>query len=176
MSFWGRDGRGVRDQRDQGTEAGLWRPFHALVRVPRGRSAHSRGFCVPKCWRPRPWGGKGDGPPGPPGNGDSVGTPQLCWRSQFYQCPLHPPPPPASASCNPVIVPRICRDPQPCQWPPRSSQRLAGLTGPLHPFKTPPILLGSLVMSVPGLLGFPNLSSSPVLPWFSQPCKVPRAC
>ena len=107
MSFGGRDGRGGRDQRDQGTQAGLWRPFHALVMVPRGRSEHSGGFCVPKCWRPRPWGGKGNGPPGPPGNGDTVGTPQFCWRSQFHQCPLHPllrlPVPPLILSLSPEL-------------------------------------------------------------------------
>lgn len=116
-------------------------------------------------WRPRPCGGGGGvGPPGPQGNADSVRVPRFCWAPSFISAPSTPVLPPASASSSPVTVASTSRETQACrgpefrEWPLGALHASEDFLDSLILSGYPPVLLGSPVMSVPGLLGFTNLA------------------
>lgn len=145
------------------------RPYHPLIRVPRARE--SIWSCwVWKHWRSRPWGRRGDGLQGLKvwGNADSVCIPQLCWHPPFYQCPLHPllrlPEAPPILSLSPELLGMLqLVKAQNSVHGSQSSQRLAGLPGPLHSssFQDTPNPSERHNHAVLGLLGFPNLARLP---------------
>ena len=138
----------------------LWRPFHAPVRVPgagvgipetsasTGALGRGRGCRASRASRQRRFCPHSPVLPGP----------------RFYPCPLHPRP----STCQ-CLQPCHCRQnfegdsglSRPRILSSVASRRLGGLPGLSHPIRMLPIILGSPVMSVPGLLGFPSLDQLP---------------
>ena len=80
VSLGGGVGRGRPERPGPGSPAWAVAAFSRPWQGPRGRSEHSGGFCVRLGRRPRPRGGTGDGPPGPPvvRQRNSISPPQFC--------------------------------------------------------------------------------------------------